>query len=326
MRKEKTEQILKLAQMMQASAEGVCLKDIEQAFGVHRRTAERMRDAVVGVFPEIEEFTYGDKIKRWRMRSSSLMQLSNVSVDELADLQTAIELMKNQNLSPQAERLGDLLAKIKGAINQPKLFSMETDLEALLEGEGYATRPGPKLKINNEVLSEIREAIKGSYKIKITYANRHKDKVSTRNVAPYGILYGKRHYLIAWEDTKKQVQKFILANISNIESTTKYFDKGDFDLHKYAEQSFGVFTDETMNVKWKFPPELAEDIKDHIFHPTETREVLEDGSTIVSFTAGGWQEMCWHLFTWGGCEKIIEPKWLKDRYIELLESAIKGQG
>jgi len=47
MRYSRQEDLLRLAVMMQGSAEGVSIADIEQTFGVSRRTAERMRDAVL---------------------------------------------------------------------------------------------------------------------------------------------------------------------------------------------------------------------------------------------------------------------------------------
>ena len=47
MRYSRQEDLLRLALMMQGSAEGLSIADIERAFYVSRRTAERMRDAVL---------------------------------------------------------------------------------------------------------------------------------------------------------------------------------------------------------------------------------------------------------------------------------------
>ena len=55
MRYSRQEDLLRLAVMMQGSAEGVSIADIEQTFDVSRRTAERMRDAVLRAFPQLEE-------------------------------------------------------------------------------------------------------------------------------------------------------------------------------------------------------------------------------------------------------------------------------
>ena len=48
-----------------------------------------------------------------------------------------------------------------------------------------------------------------------------------------------------------------------------------------------------------------------------------DGTTTVTFEAGGRYEICWHLFRWGDNVKILEPQELKDTYKELLEKASK---
>lgn len=51
MRHSRQEDLLRLAMMMQGSVEGVSVSDIGQTFGVSRRMAERMRDAVLRAFP-----------------------------------------------------------------------------------------------------------------------------------------------------------------------------------------------------------------------------------------------------------------------------------
>lgn len=51
MRHSRQEDLLRLAVRMQGSVEGVSVSDIGQTFGVSRRMAERMRDAVLRAFP-----------------------------------------------------------------------------------------------------------------------------------------------------------------------------------------------------------------------------------------------------------------------------------
>ena len=325
MRYENSEKLLQLAQRMQSSSDGVTLQDIQEQFDVVRRTAERMRSAVIAMFPEVEEFTDGDRIKRWRLRSSSLMRLSHVSVDELADLQNAINVLQKHDMSPQSERLENLLYKIKGTIKQQESIRMETDLEALLESEGHLTYAGPKSHIDTNVLSVIRDAIKSNRKITMYYTKRYAEQAEKRTIAPYGLLYGNRHYLVGWCDKADDIRQFLLANITNIKLTDEYFEQNsDFDLQVYNEQSFGVYAEKNnpMHVKWKFIPSTAKDLKNHTFHPKETRETLPDGSVVVSFTASGVLEMCWYLFRWGNYVEILEPQELKDQYREMLESVL----
>ena len=53
MRLDKTATVIELARRMAASAEGLTLDEMARESGVGRRTAERMRDVVLGLFPQI---------------------------------------------------------------------------------------------------------------------------------------------------------------------------------------------------------------------------------------------------------------------------------
>lgn len=68
-----------------------------------------------------------------------------------------------------------------------------------------------------------------------------------------------------------------------------------------------------MSVHWRFKPEVAEDAADFVFHPTQVTSWAEDGSHHVRFTAGGLQEMDWHLCSWGDGVEVIEPASLRNR-------------
>ena len=55
MRHEKAGRLLELARLLASTAEGLTLDEMAERLGVGRRTAERMRDAVRDVFPQLEE-------------------------------------------------------------------------------------------------------------------------------------------------------------------------------------------------------------------------------------------------------------------------------
>jgi predicted DNA-binding transcriptional regulator YafY len=81
----------------------------------------------------------------------------------------------------------------------------------------------------------------------------------------------------------------------------------DFSLSDYAAQSFGVFQEEPIDVVLRFAPEAAEDAERWLFHPSQRMTREADSSLTVRLRAGGMQEMCWHLFTWGTAVMILEP-------------------
>ncbi len=321
MRMERTEQLLKLALMMQASTEGVGLQEIQEEFEVGRRTAERMRDALLQLFPHVEEIRHDGKTKRWKLPPSAMAGLIQISAEDLTEMKTGIELLKKEGLTQHAENLDRLWLKIKGRLRPESAASIETDLEALLEAEGHAMRPGPRPRINPHVLYILREAIKGFCKVRITYHGRVKGDVTERVVHPYGFVYGLRHYLIAWCEDGKGLRSFSLPNISDITLIHAPFRKDpSFDLIEYAERSFGVFQEEPYDVAWRFSAEVADGVRDHHFHPSQKIEDQPDGSIIVRFKAGGVKEMCWYVMTWEGHAEILEPAHLRKTYNEMVQT------
>jgi len=61
----------------------------------------------------------------------------------------------------------------------------------------------------------------------------------------------------------------------------------------------------------RFDPHAAIDAAGWVFHPSQSVERGADSSLIVRFHAGGVQEMCWHLFTWGTAVRVVSPPELR---------------
>lgn len=319
MRFEKPESIFRLALMMQGSADGVSLHEISSEFNVSRRTAERMRDSVTRLFPQTIEVPTGERIKRWRIPAGTLNGMTSFSTEELTELHTAISIMQRDNLSTNSDVLKGLMIKLRAVMKPNELRRVETDLEVLVEAEGLAMRAGPHEVISDEILEYIRDAIIKGHKIRLHYQARSTGATSRQIVCPYGFLYGNRHYLIAYSlnPEVEDYRLFILANIKKVEILDKPFARDTkFSLKEFAERSFGVFQEQPFQVVWKFTPKAAHEAQNFFFHPNQEKQILNDGSLLVRFTAGGALEMAWHLYTWGEQVKVLEPTDFWDRVDE----------
>ena len=91
-------------------------------------------------------------------------------------------------LPEDVEALENIMYKIKASMNTDALNRIEPDAEALLEAQGYALRPGPKIKTNKEFMEKLRNAVIACKVIKIKYQSKTKNE--WRTVYPYGFLYG----------------------------------------------------------------------------------------------------------------------------------------
>lgn len=310
MRHEKAENLLTLAVQMQSQRLGVSLAEIEATFGVGRRTAMRMKDAVMRAFPAAEEVQNDERIKRWRIPQGTLDKLADLSADEFAALEMAKRLLDRDNRESEAGIIGDLALKLRAVMHNKTLTRIDPDLEAMLLGEGLALRPGPRPRIGITVVEDLRNAIKAGLKVDIAYRNRRNRALNTRRVHPYGFLHGHRNYLVAFHENPKanKVALFSLPDIETVTLTTESFSVDPaFSLSDFASRSFGVFQEEPSKVELEFSRESADNAREWLFHPTQEMEGQPDGSLVVRFTAGGLIEMAWHLQVWGKHVKVLSP-------------------
>jgi predicted DNA-binding transcriptional regulator YafY len=311
---ERAEDLLNLAIRLQGSTAGISLDDIQAMFGVQRRTAERMRDAVARLFGPLETRPSDDRRLRWALPANAV-GLVTVSAEELAQLHSAAEVMVRENRPDAARTLEGVADKLR-ALGKAGLGRVEPDLEALIEAEGLAQRPGPRHKIDPDILAALRTAILECRRIRIRYRGRGSGEIARHKLCPYGFLYGSRPYLIAFSLNPEilDYRTYRISNILTVEQLDEPFRRDPaFSLDAFARRSFGVFQEEPFDVVWRFKPEAAEDARDFVFHPDQRLEEQPDGSLIVRFRAGGALEMSWHLYTWGDVVEVLEPKSLMKR-------------
>lgn len=67
--------VLQILYMMMAEPSGITLENICDEFNVSRRTAERMRDSIINIFPQVSVLNEDEKVKRWGFTNFSMKEL-----------------------------------------------------------------------------------------------------------------------------------------------------------------------------------------------------------------------------------------------------------
>jgi predicted DNA-binding transcriptional regulator YafY len=302
--------ILDLATFMATKPLGITITDIAQRYNVSRRTAERMRDSLTCIFPQIDEIETDDIQKHWGFTNFSIYNLISFSPKEIVNLEQLQRRTTNKEMQIELEKS---INKIK-ALNRKNIVSIENKIELFMQTEGYAIRQMPQYKIDITTLDLIREAIQNC---KVVTGVYHDKK---RIIEPLGMIYGSKIYLIAREKEKgNDIYTYLLHKFETLEITSQIFDRNNFNLQEYTKLSFGVYHGEILNVKLSFSPELANEASKYNFHPTQKIRKEKEGSLTVSFKASGSKEIIWHVFKWGvGC-KILAPKSLRNEYAKYLK-------
>ena len=320
MRHDKAALVLDLARRMAASAEGVTLGEIERDLDVGRRTAERLRDAVISLFPQTEEVSDPPN-KRWRIRGGLSAFEQAPTTGELIELTKAAQGLRAAGEPGRAAALESLERKLKSAMRSTTLNRLAPDLEALVRAETIAVQAGPRPSADEAMLAEIRQAILAGRPLGFIYS-RPGAEARSRSVAPCGVMFGRANYLVAADRESGRIQTFRLDRMSAVRAEDGVAaPPADFDLQAFASQSFGIYQDEIEDVVLKVSPEGADEARAWRWHPTQSLEAQPDGGVVVRFRASGMRELAWHLFTWGEQVLIVAPERLKTVMAEALAAA-----
>lgn len=304
--------------MLAATAEGLTLDEMSERLGVGRRTVERMRDAVRDVFPQLEEVD-DPPTRRFRIPAGLDGLFQAPTAEELAALAAAAELFAQQGAGARAGALKSLEQKVLSATRTAARRKLAPDLEALLQAETIAVQAGPRPFEDAEVLAAMREALLSMRSLSFRYEGGATPG-RRREVTPFGMLFGRSNYLVA--DEGSGPRNWRLDRISDIAVTERAAARPDsFSLQDYADESFGIFHDDTEDVVLRATRAGAEDALRWRFHANQSLEPQADGSVIVRFRASGMLELAWHLFTWGDRIEVLAPQLLKTTLARQIEIA-----
>lgn len=310
MRHDKAAMVIDLARRMAASAEGLTIDEMARDMRVARRTAERMRDAVFMLFPQVEEVS-DPPSKRWRIRGGLSAFEQAPTATEMLELAKAASALRAAGEPARAAALEALERKLKAAMRSTTLNRMAPDLEALVRAETIAVQAGPRPSADEGLLTAIRGAVLAQQPLGFTYS-RPGAEPRRRTVAPCGVMFGRANYLVAADRETGRIQTFRLDRMSSVAPQEGVaVPPADFDLGVFASQSFGIYQDEIEDVVLRIAPEGAAEAKSWRWHPTQSFEDQTDGGVIVRFRASGMRELAWHLFTWGEQAMILAPARLK---------------
>ena len=320
-RLNKAAEIIELAMMFQNSYCGLCIDDIQNHFECSRRSAERMKSLLFEMFPEkIEEVSTSDKKKRWRFIKGTMNSLISFTSGDFANLEYLKGLSNDEN---RQKELDELIAKIKALTPQKNAMALETDIEAILESEGFAVHQYSRVKADKKVLDKLRQAMLSFKKVEFDY---NTDK-GLRHIVlnPYGVIISDKYYLVGFNEYVNDLRLYKVDKLQNLIVKDDYFEKDEkFLLSEYCNNSFSIYQEKPMNITLEFDKSVTEDVLNYHFHPTQKMKQLDNGNIQVKFTSGGKLAICHELFKWGTFVTIKKPAELRKYYKNYLTNVVNN--
>ncbi len=313
----KAADLLRVADMA-ADPGGVSLRDVEREFGCTFRTAQRIMRAFEDVFLAAETHDDADRRRYWRLPKPdhAWLHAQGLRDSEIAAFDMAIKRAERDGAPDEGRRLQRVRDRLLAAMTPVFRNRAEADAEALLEAQGFASRPGPRVVRDETLLGTITEALRAPFELEILYQGGKDAAPRPRLVEPHGLLLGTRRYLVARPSGGDgTMRRFRLDRIVAATLTLRSFARDpDFDLAAHAAQGFGSYhaDAEFGPVVWRFKPAAAATARDFVFHPDQQVTEEADGALTVRFEASGHLEMAWHLYCWGDAVEVLEPAALRD--------------
>jgi predicted DNA-binding transcriptional regulator YafY len=158
---------------------------------------------------------------------------------------------------------------------------------------------GPRPTEDPAVLVILRQALLGMKMLRFVYHGGSRPGTS-RDVVPFGIIFGRMNYLIGADAGTTKPKHWRLDKIDKLECLDAAAPPpADFDLVAFANTPFAYFEGPQENVVLHVLPGGMEDFKNYRFHSSQSVEEHPEGGVIVRFRASGMLELAWHLFSWG---------------------------
>lgn len=322
MRHEKATLVLELARRLASSAEGLSTEEMAHDLGVCRRTAERMRDAVAQVFPQLEVVQEGVS-KRFRIPRGLDGFFQAPTTEEMVELSRAVDALRDSGHRNRAATLEGLDHKVKAALKVEHRRRISPDVDALSRAELTGVRAGPQPFEDPALVSGIRQALMGLCQVRFRYMGGSRPG-SVRTLVPYGLFFERMNYLVGTEAGSDQPRNWRLDRIEDfVVLNVPGAPPEGFSISDYAARSFGVYHDTVEPVCLRFVGDAIADAARWRFHPHQTVTPQGDGSLLVEFETGGMLELAWHLFTWRTEVEILSPPRLRHIMCEELEAALK---
>jgi predicted DNA-binding transcriptional regulator YafY len=327
-RHEKLSRSLDLILTLTGTRMGRTVRELAEEMNCGARTMERMLAAIRQVSGDrLEMLDTDSREKRYRLRGRPFLAATPIHTDEITELDLAVRRLEGEGQLERARSLRSAAQKLRALASEDALRRSELDAELLLEAEGLAARPGPRVTLSAGLLAALRAGILGSQAVRVRYHAGKAGESRDYEIYPLGLLYGARPYLVAVLPGKPEPSLWRLDRIETATPAESGFARpANFDLQAFAARSFGLWQGEPEEVVLRFTGDAAAEAAKWSFHPTQTIAVDPDGSTLVRFCAAGRIEICLHLFGWGDSVEILAPEGLRMMLAERAGAAARHHG
>ena len=171
----------------------------------------------------------------------------------------------------------------------------------------------------------INDGIINNKKINIQYKNAT-GSTTDRVIHPYALFtYYEANYVLGYCENREDIRQFKLMRMGNIKLLDEKFEKVEFDLDDYLNNTMGLFKDELVKMKLKIMYPYAKGFSEVKWINNEIiNDYYNEGYIIYEASCYGKKQIInWIMGMGSNCE-VLEPIDLKEKIIKEYENIIKN--
>ena len=299
-----------IIQSLISSRQGKSVSDLAGALKCHRRTVYRDLEALQAAgFPVYTDKVGGKNV--WSLLDTAKHSIPiPFNLPELMALYFSRGMMGALKDTVFYDSLVSLFDKIKSTLPAEYIEYLGQIEKSL----AVRTKPYKQYGQLRSIIDQVSEAAIQKNYVEIDYYTMSRKTKTRRKVAPYKIwFFDGTFYLIGNCGLREDVRIFAMDRINNLELTNERFEMpNDFNIDEFMKSSFGVFHGDPVQVRIWFAADVAEYIREKIWHETQNIESQSDGSIIFEAEVAGIEEIKYWVLKWGAKARVIEPESLRE--------------
>jgi predicted DNA-binding transcriptional regulator YafY len=320
MRGRKLKKLIDAIQLL-SRAGGVTIDELSTRFDIKKRQAYRVIDTIQDDFCfhiTKSQPLIGAEI-RYSLDREQLRRLSDIKVADL-------------NLS-----MSEIIALyfLKGHARLYKGTGIETEIERAFSKldafvpEGFGKRlervgtlfcPAavqfPKNYSRKEkLIEELTDAVLGRRTCLVEYHSFHDDQVKCFKIDP--LRFFERNgglYIFYRSPSFGDIRMLAVERIKKVTVTEAAFlYPEDFDPEELLDSTFGLYYDDPVTVKVRFPAHQARYIEERKWAKVQKITKRRDGSIVLKMTTSGWYDVKRWILSFGPDAELLEPAELREQ-------------
>jgi predicted DNA-binding transcriptional regulator YafY len=126
---------------------------------------------------------------------------------------------------------------------------------------------------------------------------------------PYAlVLYQHGLYLTAYSHQSAGDRLFLVDRMKTIRLSDERFDlPTNYSAAERFTKSFGLIEEAPQNITLQVSADAAHFFRESQWHSSQQITAKKDGSLLVTFKAGGLEEIAWWVLSWGKEVKVLGP-------------------